>query len=119
MKSVVSFLFFFIVKPCFGCGPPTPENHEQELRALDRMMMPAYYIGIMRAIIEIPNEKDQALKRLSRRRGVSRAKLVRDAIDQLLQNSGSQEAPDAFGLWKKNAADGLKYERKLRKEWPE
>jgi len=73
----------------------------------------------MRAIIEIQDEMDRALKRLSRRRGVSRAQLVRDAIDRLLQDAGSSEAPDAFGLWKKKVADGLKFERKLRKEWPE
>ena len=73
----------------------------------------------MRAIIDIDAGQDMALKRLARSKGVSRAHLVREAIDRLLGDQPLPSSPDAaFGLWRDKRCDGVEYERRLREEWP-
>ncbi len=72
----------------------------------------------MRAIIEIGEDEDRALKSLARQRGVSRAHMVREAIDRYLQVAAPENAEAAFGLWRGKGLDGLAYERRLRKDWP-
>lgn len=73
----------------------------------------------MRAIIDIP-EKDLAeLRRIQKKHSVSRAELIRRAIEQLLR---AQKQPDiaerpGFGAWKKHRQDGVAYQRRLRAEW--
>ena len=72
----------------------------------------------MRTIIDIPERQVEALERISRRRKVSRAELIRQAVDRFL----AENAPDAgaaFGLWRKagKREDGVVYQRRLRREW--
>lgn len=72
----------------------------------------------MRTIIEIPEAQLQALARLSQARKVSRAELIRQAVDGYLQlNASGSEA--AFGLWRKSGRrqDGQALQAKLRAEW--
>ena len=72
----------------------------------------------MRTIIDLPERQVDALERISRSRTLSRAELIRQAVDHYLQEHlpGRDEA---FGLWKRAGAreDGLAYQRRLRKEW--
>ena len=72
----------------------------------------------MRTIIDLPERQLDALKRISRSRKLSRAELIRQAVDRYLQEHlpGREEA---FGLWKRAGAreDGVAYQRRLRKEW--
>jgi predicted transcriptional regulator len=72
----------------------------------------------MRAIIEIGEDENRALKNLARLRGVSRAHMVREAIDRYLQVVAPENAESAFGLWRDKGLDGLAYERRLRRDWP-
>ena len=72
----------------------------------------------MRTIIDLPDRQLEALERISKRRKLSRAELIRQAVDRYL----IENAPDAvaaFGLWKQArfGEDGLAYERRLRREW--
>lgn len=72
----------------------------------------------MRTIIDLPDRQLEALTRLARSRKVSRAQLIRQAVDGYLQmNSPSVE--EAFGLWrgKGKPRDGLALQGKLRAEW--
>jgi hypothetical protein len=72
---------------------------------------------IMRTIIDIPDDQVAQLADVGRRRGVSRAALVREAIGAYLERHGGKARESAFGLWGKGAPDGLAYQRKLRAEW--
>lgn len=72
----------------------------------------------MRTIIELPDKQLEALKRLAQARKVSRAEIIRQAVDGYLQmNAPSLEG--AFGLWqgKGKPQDGVVLQRKLRREW--
>ena len=58
------------------------------------------------------------MTRLSQERKVSRAQLIRQAVEGYLQlNSGDTEA--AFGLWRKSGKreDGQALQARLRAEW--
>ena len=72
----------------------------------------------MRTIIDLPDRQLEALERISKHRKLSRAELIRQAVERYL----AEHAPDpgaAFGLWKRAGArgDGLAYQRRLRREW--
>ena len=72
----------------------------------------------MRTIIELPDRQLAALTRLAQSRKVSRAEIIRQAVDGYLQmNAPSLEG--AFGIWggKGKSRDGLALQRKLRAEW--
>jgi hypothetical protein len=72
---------------------------------------------IMRTLIDIPDDQISQLADVGRRRGASRAALVREAIGEYLERQGGEPRSSAFGLWGKRAPDGLAYQRKLRAEW--
>ena len=71
----------------------------------------------MRTIIDLTERQITELDRLSKTKAVSRAELVRRAVDRFL----AEDTPDrasAFGAWKKAAQrDGLTFQRRVRKEW--
>lgn len=73
----------------------------------------------MRTIVDIPKEDVRRLDQLARRRRVSRAQIVREAV----KFYSIQQSPDpldaAFGIWKdrKDIGDGLAYQNRLRDEW--
>jgi metal-responsive CopG/Arc/MetJ family transcriptional regulator len=72
----------------------------------------------MRTIIDLPDHHIEALDLVGRSRKLSRAELIRQAVELYLQeNVPSRE--EAFGLWKRAGArrDGLALQRRLRKEW--
>jgi metal-responsive CopG/Arc/MetJ family transcriptional regulator len=71
----------------------------------------------MRTLIDIPDHDLKALDRLGERGGVSRAKLVRQAISDYLEKTRRSQADTAFGLWREMAEDGVDYQRRLRSEW--
>jgi metal-responsive CopG/Arc/MetJ family transcriptional regulator len=71
----------------------------------------------MRTLVDIPGPDLDALDRLGRRRGVSRAKVIRQAIRDYLARSGQDEGASAFGAWKDRGEDGLDYQRRIRAEW--
>jgi Arc/MetJ-type ribon-helix-helix transcriptional regulator len=81
----------------------------------------------MRTIIDLPEEQIEQLRRLCRRKGISRAEAVRRGVELLLD---SEEQSDhdrlaerrraldaAFGMWKDRGMDAVEYQRQLRAEW--
>jgi len=76
----------------------------------------------MRTIIELPKEQVAALDQLRRRDKISRAEVIRKAVEAYLKAQPSVSLSDlpGFGAWKKKAnkaIDGVKYQRQLRSEW--
>jgi len=71
----------------------------------------------MRTIIEVPEATIRSLDRLGKQQKKSRAAIIRKAIDMYLEKEALPIPDSAFGLWKANAQDGLKYQEQLRSEW--
>jgi metal-responsive CopG/Arc/MetJ family transcriptional regulator len=72
----------------------------------------------MRTIINLPQEYVDALSEISRREKISRAEVIRRAIDDYLKKSGSlPDSDSAFGIWKAKVPDTLRYIDALRTEW--
>lgn len=71
----------------------------------------------MRTTIELPDEHLQLLGEICRREGVSRAEVVRRAVADYLEARQQQDQDGAFGIWRDRNAEGLAYERQLRREW--
>ena len=80
-------------------------------------MMTWYDDVIMRTIIELPGDQLIALEGLCRREGISRAEAIRRAVAAHLEAARVSGGGEAFGLWGKRGADGLTYERRVRREW--
>ena len=72
----------------------------------------------MRTIIELPEEQLRQLADVCRREGVSRAEVIRRAVADYLNAQHLRDRDDAFGIWRDRDLDGLRYERRLRREWP-
>lgn len=72
----------------------------------------------MRTIIDLPDRQVDALKRISRSRKLSRAELIRQAVERYLQEH-LPARDEAFGLWKREGprVDGVAFQRRLRREW--
>ena len=71
----------------------------------------------MRTIIDLPSDQLEALAEICRRDGISRAEAIRQAVAQHVQRERTDQASGAFGLWKNRPVDGLKYQRRVRREW--
>lgn len=73
----------------------------------------------MRTIVEIPDKQIEILDQLSKRKKVSRAEIVRQALDNYIgsYNKSKEDYRMAFGIWKGKNIDSLLYQQKLRDEW--
>lgn len=71
----------------------------------------------MRILTDIGDREIAALDALARKLNLSRAALIRQAIDGFLMSHHSASAGDAFGLWGDGTVDGLAYQEALRREW--
>jgi metal-responsive CopG/Arc/MetJ family transcriptional regulator len=71
----------------------------------------------MRTLIDLGESQLQELNELSKKEKLSRAALIRQAIDDYLAKRRSNQESDAFGLWGKRKTDGLAYQKKMRSEW--
>lgn len=71
----------------------------------------------MRTLVDIRETQIQALDELSRNQKLSRAALIREAIDDYLSRHRREQATDAFGLWGNHRIDGLAYQERMRSEW--
>ncbi len=73
----------------------------------------------MRTLVDIPERQIMDLSLLCQTEGVSRAEIIRRAINSYLTQHKPKEI-NSFGLWKnenKISEDGLEYQKKLRNEW--
>lgn len=71
----------------------------------------------MRTLVDIPDRELREITELSRRRKLSRAALIREAVSVYLAEHRRGQKRDAFGLWGERKTDGLAYQDKLRAEW--
>ncbi len=71
----------------------------------------------MRTLVDIGDQEVKALDRLARREKMSRAALIRKAIDDFLARNNADSEVEAFGLWGAGKIDGLAYQEDIRSEW--
>ena len=71
----------------------------------------------MRTIIDLQDKQIAALKELSEQTQLSRAELIRRAVNDYLAKNKNKPADDVFGLWKNRNLDALEHQNKLRQEW--
>jgi len=71
----------------------------------------------LRTLIDIPDPQVEALGELGRRRRMSRAAIIRQAIGEYLSRNGAEDRDSEFGLWGLKTPDGLAYQRRVRAEW--
>lgn len=71
----------------------------------------------MRTLVDIPDRELREITELSRRRKLSRAALIREAVAAYLAEHRRAQKQNAFGLWGERKTDGLAYQDRLRSEW--
>jgi len=71
----------------------------------------------MRTIIDLPPAQIDALDALCRREGISRAEAIRRAVAAHVRQERDRGPDPAFGLWSDRPVDGVKHQRRLRREW--
>jgi metal-responsive CopG/Arc/MetJ family transcriptional regulator len=71
----------------------------------------------VRTLVDLKESQARALDRLAKRRGRSRASLIREALDDYLAQHCPEGDDEAFGSWGKDAVDGLAYQERARREW--
>ena len=71
----------------------------------------------MRMTIELSEEQLRRLADVCRREGVSRAEVIRRAVAYYLDARYVCDRDDLFGIWRDRSVDGLRFERRLRREW--
>ncbi|MFS8116201.1 ribbon-helix-helix domain-containing protein [Rhizobium jaguaris] len=67
--------------------------------------------------MDIGDPEVKALDRLAQREKMSRAALIRKAIDDFLARNNADSEAEAFGLWGDRKIDGLAYQENMRSEW--
>jgi predicted transcriptional regulator len=70
----------------------------------------------MRVSVDIPKAQVEALDRLAERQQVSRAAMIRKAVEDILDSQNVDLVKAGFGLWGRGE-DGLSMQRRLRSEW--
>ena len=73
----------------------------------------------MRTIVDIPDAQIKILDNLSKKKKLSRAKIIRQALTNYITNytKGQKGYESAFGIWKDKKLDSVVYQQKLRDEW--
>ncbi len=71
----------------------------------------------MRTIIDLKDKQIAALKVLGEKTRLSRAELIRRAVNDYLAKVQNKPDKDAFGLWQDRGIDALKHQTSLREEW--
>ncbi|MDQ0559192.1 metal-responsive CopG/Arc/MetJ family transcriptional regulator [Rhizobium mesoamericanum] len=70
----------------------------------------------MRTLVDIGEPEVKALDRLAQREKMSRAALIRKAINDFLARNNADIETEAFGLWGDRKIDGLTYQENIRSE---
>ncbi|WPY01411.1 hypothetical protein Trichorick_01323 [Candidatus Trichorickettsia mobilis] len=73
----------------------------------------------MRTIVDIPDAQIKILYQLSKKKKLSRAEIIRQALAIYIVNDAESKKSYkfAFGIWKEKQVDSLSYQQKLRSEW--
>ncbi|TLI91216.1 ribbon-helix-helix protein, CopG family [Escherichia sp. E4694] len=70
-----------------------------------------------RILLDLSDEVIKRLDDLKVQRNLPRAELLREAVDQYLENQSKTTISSALGIWQGCDEDGVEYQRKLREEW--
>ncbi|WP_438751150.1 ribbon-helix-helix protein, CopG family [Pararhizobium sp. O133] len=71
----------------------------------------------MRTLIDITKLQVQSLEDIAKAENLSRAAIIRAAIDEYIMRRHRKESDEAFGLWSGSGIDGLAFQEKVRDEW--
>lgn len=71
----------------------------------------------MRTLVDLPEQQIDALAEIGRRERVSRAALVREAVDELIAKRRRSALDASFGILKGQIEDGLAFQERMRAEW--
>lgn len=71
----------------------------------------------MRILIDVPKPDLELMDEVVRKRTISRAEFVRQAITVSLTPYRHKMSHSAFGLWSGEGEDGLAYQKRMREEW--
>lgn len=71
----------------------------------------------MRILVDVLKADLELLDEVSRRREISRAEFIRQAISTSLTPYREKMNHAAFGAWSKVSDDGLAYQERTRSEW--
>jgi metal-responsive CopG/Arc/MetJ family transcriptional regulator len=76
------------------------------------------YNNNMRTIITLTENHVKLLRELCNTEKVSRAELIRKAINAYAQKKSlDKSSVNVFGIWKKRKINALQYESNIRNEW--
>lgn len=81
-----------------------------------------YYVikGLLimaRALIDIPNDKLKKLGEIAVMHHVSRAAVLRMAVDDFIEKVNKSASQDVFGILKDEKIDSIELQQTLREEW--
>lgn len=71
----------------------------------------------MRTIIDLRNDQLAELDAIRSIEHISRAEILRQAVDIYLRERKREAFRNAFGAWRHKNLDGLEYTQKIREEW--
>ena len=71
----------------------------------------------MRTLVDIPDQDLKLITKVVKKRAISRAEFVRQAIEAALAPYRKKIEHKAFGLWSGLSEDGLEYQERMRSEW--
>ncbi len=73
----------------------------------------------MRTIIDIPDKDIKILNQLSKKKKISRAEIIRQALTNYITEYSKLKKSyrNSFGVWKDKKIDSVKYQKQLRSEW--
>lgn len=71
----------------------------------------------MRVLVNISENQIKELTRISKVEKVSRAEVIRQAVEAYIEKKRRIATDEAFGLWKEHNVDGLAYQERIRSEW--
>jgi len=71
----------------------------------------------MRILVDVPKPDLELMTEVTKRRAISRAEFIRQAIATSLAPYRQKMNHAAFGAWSEMAEDGLAYQQRMRDEW--
>jgi metal-responsive CopG/Arc/MetJ family transcriptional regulator len=71
----------------------------------------------MRILVDVPETDLKLLDKVTKRRAISRAEFIRQAIATSLVPHRQKMNHSAFGAWSQISEDGAAYQRRVRAEW--
>lgn len=71
----------------------------------------------MKILLDMPQDKVHLLDSIAKIQGKSRSELIRQSVEKFIEFESVVALEQCFGAWKTKKIDGVKLQRKLRKEW--